>query len=528
MSDVKINQLAKRYQLNQNCPQTRRALQSFINGEPLRLDHLRFLALGSNRRVATYDPITGKPWGKTQHIGFNYGATKPLLVPVAEMAEHLEANFRENVGRSSGPHAEIMTEALGEARRAIGDFVGYDRDRHVVIFTPNTSVGMNLLVKKAVQDRHTLFLLSPASHHSSQLPQRTNERSVPYLFFKLLPNGTYDLNSIEAMLSHYTQQGYYHQILCVESQSNVTGYKTPIEQLCWLAQKYGAKVFIDHAQGASSMKLDLANLPGEVFVALSGHKLYARDGSGAIIGPKDFFRGQALDPAGGTISGVTFRDIHFADPPANFEPGTPAFTAQISLGKAVHLLAQAGLDNIAGFESEMAARVIKAMSQVNGLEILGEADTALAPRGPVVSFIMHAANGDRIPPGFIGKALEVFFGVDARVGQFCAHPYVYYLTGVSEKDAIAHAMEHAKKSRAGCAALPGDQSSHAARISWGFPTPNEHLDRIPTMLEHVQRMWPHGILQLDAEAGEFYIPKQPRPLTQGQFSIFTNGPYEKE
>lgn len=528
MSDLKIQQLAKRYQLNPNCLQTRRALQSFVNGEPLRLDHLRFLALGTNRRVTTYDPITGRPWGKTQHIGFNYGATKPLLVPVAEMAEYLEANFRENVGRSSGPHAEIMTEALGEARRAIGDFVGYDRNRDVVIFTSNTSVGMNLLVKKAIQDRHTLFVLSPASHHSSQLPQRSNANNIPYLFFRLLPNGTYDLNSIEEILKHNTQQGYYHPILCIESQSNVTGFKMPIEALCDLAKKYGAKVFIDHAQGASSMKLDLKNLPGEVFVALSGHKLYARDGSGAIIGPKDFFRGPALEPAGGTISGVTFRDIHFADPPANFEPGTPAFTAQISLGKAVHLLSQAGLDNIAGFEEQMTRGVIAGMSRVKGLQVLGEANLNNVSRGPVVSFIMQADNGDRIPPGFIGKALEVFYGVDARVGQFCAHPYVYYLTGVPEKEAIAHAMEHAKKSRAGCAALPGDQVAHAARISWGFPTPKEHLDKIPEMLDRVQRMWPHGLLQLDAEAGEFYIPKQPRPLTGGQFSVFSNGPYDKE
>ncbi|MFA6169674.1 MAG: aminotransferase class V-fold PLP-dependent enzyme [Candidatus Margulisiibacteriota bacterium] len=528
MSDVLINQLAKRYQLNPTCPQTRHSLRSFINGEPLRLHHLRFLALGANRRVATYDPITGKPWGKTQHIGLNYGATKPLLVPIAEMADYLETNFRENVGRSSGPHAEIMTEALGEARRAIGDFVGYERDRHVVIFTPNTSVGMNLLVKKAVQDEQAVFLLSPVSHHSSQLPQRTNERSIPFEFFQLLPNGTYDLDSIENLLHRFTKSGCYHPILCVESQSNVTGYKTPVEQLCWLAKKYRVKVFIDHAQGASSMKLDLKNLSGEVFIALSGHKLYARDGSGAIIGPKDFFRGAALDPAGGTISGVTSRDIHFADPPANFEPGTPAFIAQASLGKAVHLLTEAGLDNIAGFEAEMARRVIDSISRVKGLEILGESNIDLVPRGPVVSFIMRAANGDRIPPGFIGKALEVFFGVDARVGQFCAHPYVYSLLGVSEQEAIAHAMAHAKKSRAGCAALPGDQSAHAARISWGFPTPHEHLEKIPTMLEHIQRMWPHGILALDAEAGEFYIPDQSRPLTSGQFSIFSNGRYEKE
>ncbi|MBU0672354.1 MAG: aminotransferase class V-fold PLP-dependent enzyme [Candidatus Margulisbacteria bacterium] len=488
------------------------------------MELLKYLALGSGTTVKVYSPRNGKAKGVVPHIGLNYAATKPLLVPVQDAAVSLETWYRENIGRGAGPNAEIMTMALEEAREAIGEFFGYNPAEHVVIFVQNTSQGMSVLTRVAARDPQSFFLISPAAHHSTMLPARETDH---YDYFRLKPDGTYDLNDLEIKLKSYSRN--HHPVLCVESSSNVTGYKNQITEIANIAARYNTLVFIDHAQGATSMQLDLSVLPGRVFLAVSGHKMYARDGSGAIVGPKDFFEGPSLIPAGGTITGVTLQDIFYAGPPYNFEPGTPAYIAQVSLGKAALTLARAGMVEIEKEEERLTRLVMANILNVPGLRVLGEANLDVVPRGPVISFSLKDDGGRNIPPGFVLKALEVFYGVDSRPGQFCAHPYLYTLLRASQMEALEHAMKHARKGRAGCAALPGDQDYHAARISFGFPTKDESLLDLPHMLTEVRAMWPdRSALKLDPEKGEFYLPGQDRILTRGTFSIHRTGRYTSE
>jgi selenocysteine lyase/cysteine desulfurase len=516
-----IKSIARRYELNPSCKMTRQALNAYYAGKTLTLDHLKCLALGTDKKVQVYDPVKGAKKGLVSHIGLNYAATKPLLVPVQDAAVKLETAYRENIGRGAGPNAEVMTMALEEARAAIGDFFGYNPDRDVVIFTPNASHGLFILTSLAARDPLSSFIVSPAAHHSTMLPARRTGR---FNYFRLQANGTYDLQDMEIKLSEAALME--RPVLCIESASNVTGYKQPIAEICQIAAKYDALVFIDHAQGASSLPLDLNALPGRVFIAMSGHKLYARDGSGVIIGPKEFFKGPALVPAGGTITGVTLEEIFYAEAPHNFEAGTPAYVAQTSLGKAVLTLSQAGMLEIEKEEERLTRLLMAGIVKVPGLQVLGEADLDVVPRGPVISFAMRDDAGNLIPPGFILRALDVFYGIDSRPGQFCAHPYLYALLGASPEAAHAHAVKHKERGRAGCAALPGDPDFHAARFSFGFPTKAEQLQALPDMLTEVRKMWPdRSALVLDREKGEFYLPGQPRVLTEGSFSLRQKGPY---
>jgi len=512
-----IGLYAKRYGLNPYCPHTLGALESYLLGKRLGVKELQYLAVGASTNVPIYDSITGKPRGSVRSIDLSFAATKPMLVPVKALADDLETHYRQNAGRGSGPKAELITAALEQARLRIGNFVGANPEEHVTIFTSNTSVGMNKLVRIALADPKSVFIASLAGHHSAQLPPRQSGHSK---FFRLNPDGTYDLNSMEAKLKKPGRGK--HPVLLIESQSNVTGYTFPVAEIAELAARYNTILFIDHAQGAASMPIDLSTLPGRVLLAMSGHKVYSRDGSGGIVGPKDFFEGVADEPAGGTISAVTDRDIFFSLPPHNQEAGTPAFIAQISFGKAVDILTKAGLEDIREAEGFLSRFVLAELQKVDGVEILGD---ITIPRGPVISFSLTGHDGKKIPPGFVGAALQYFWGMDTRVGQFCAHPYVYFLQGVGHREARKHARLHAERQRAGCAALPGDEKYHAARFSFGFPTKRADLARLPEIIRQIRDLWPDkSILELDHEAGEFYVPGQPRGSTQIPFDLCQDGP----
>jgi len=525
VSDAIITAIAKRYALSPTSMGTRRAIKAWCEGSPLSVEHLRYLACGGGVMMPVYHPKTGALLGYRLSTDINAAATKQVLAPVARTAEKAETHYKQNAARGAGGRSNISGRLLGQARQEIGRFVGYDPDYHVVAFRPNTTEGMNSLVDFAVRDKKVRyhFIGSRVSHHSTMLPARETGR---FSYFNTNPNGTYDLDSMETELKAAQVQGKT-PILCIESSSNVTGIKNPVKEICQLAKKYNALVFIDHAQGASSMQLNLRELGDHVFIAISGHKLYARDGSGAIIGPKWFFSGKKpSSPGGGTITGATDSRVFWAEPPHNIEAGSQAVVAQVSLGKAVLLLMEAGLAGIAKREERLTKLLmLKLLNDVPGIEILGENDFNKAPRGPVISFRLKGLDGNYIPPGFIAKALEVFFAVETRPGQFCAHPLIYFLSGASKAEAQAHAERHKVRGQAGCAALPGDEKYHAERFSFSFTNNLWQLLALPGMLKAIRVWWANGCaLKLDQAAGGFYLKDQPRDLVDIIMSLDNREP----
>ena len=71
-------------------------------------------------------------------------------------------------------------------------------------------------------------------------------------------------------------------LLAVTGASNVTGEIWPLAELAELAHRHGAELFVDAAQLAPHRPIDMAG-SGIDHLALSGHKLYAPFGAGALV-----------------------------------------------------------------------------------------------------------------------------------------------------------------------------------------------------------------------------------------------------
>ena len=109
-------------------------------------------------------------------------------------------------------------------------------------------------------------------------------------------------------------------LVAVTGASNVTGEVWPVAELARLAHEHGAELFVDAAQLAPHRAIDMARA-GIDHLALSGHKLYAPFGAGALVGRlRD---GAPLLAGGGAIKLVTVDDVTWAPAPDRFEAGSP-------------------------------------------------------------------------------------------------------------------------------------------------------------------------------------------------------------
>ena len=85
------------------------------------------------------------------------------------------------------------------------------------------------------------------------------------------------------------------------------------------------------------------------YLALSGHKLYAPYGAGALIGERDWL--SAGDPflrGGGAVKLVTIDETLWAELPDRQEAGSPNVIGAVALGVACDTLAAAGMDRHRG------------------------------------------------------------------------------------------------------------------------------------------------------------------------------------
>ena len=153
-------------------------------------------------------------------------------------------------------------------------------------------------------------------------------------------------------------------LLAVTGASNVTGEVWPLARLADIAHRHGARLFVDGAQLAPHRPVDMA-AAGIDFVALSGHKLYAPFGAGALVGPVSRLGDAApLLHGGGAIKLVSLDDVIWADAPERHEAGSPNVVGVVALGAACRALAALGMTAVAEHERALADRLRRGLATV--------------------------------------------------------------------------------------------------------------------------------------------------------------------
>lgn len=275
----------------------------------------------------------------------------------------------------------------------------------------------------------------------------------------------------------------------------MSGFLQPVHRLARKTHAVGAKILVDAAQLAPHRRVDMKpdDDPEHLdFVVLSAHKMYAPFGTGALIGPKEFFLQSGPDyTGGGTVDVVTLEEVHWAGMPDRDEAGSPNVVGAVAMAVAAQVLMEIGMDNIAAHEEELIAYTLERLGRISGIKIYGETDPARA--GEKVGVIPFNLEG--VSHFLLAAILGYEGGIGVRSGCFCAHPYVVHLLQLTEEEPTTWRDE----------LLEGDKSNMPGmvRASFGCYSSKADVDHLVEMLERVARGNYEGDYQLDRSTGEY-------------------------
>ena len=368
-----------------------------------------------------------------------------------------ESNFYRfhNAAVHRGAHqlAEEATDAFEGARAIVAEFLNAHVDE--VIFTKSATESLNL-VSYAIGNASpgTRFHLTSADsivvsemeHHANLIPwQQLAQRTGATLkWFSVTEEGRLDLSNIDSLIDSSTK------VVALTHQSNVLGTINPLDQITKKAHAVGAVVVLDACQSVPHMPVDVKALDID-FLAFSGHKAVGPTGVGIFWGRAELLADLPPFLTGGSmIENVTMESATWAPAPRKFEAGVPNMAQAVGLGAALTYLTKIGMANIHRHEVELTSYLLKGLSEIDDLRIIGPKTTEL--RGGVISFTL----GD-IHPHDLGQYLDSQ-GIAVRTGHHCAWPLtrklgvpattrasVYLYNTTDDLDALIAGVQGAQK-----------------------------------------------------------------------------------
>ncbi|MEM2427006.1 MAG: cysteine desulfurase [Candidatus Hadarchaeales archaeon] len=331
------------------------------------------------------------------------------LTPEPVLRKMLEfyREYRANVGRGIHRLSRRAGEELSEAREKVRKFIGA-RSEGEIIFTKNTTEGINLVARGLGWERGDRVVTTLLEHHSNFLPWlRLREHGVEVRVVRPDREGVLRPEVFEGEVEGA-------KLVTLTHVSNVLGSVNPVEEITRLAHEHGARVLVDAAQSAPHLPLQVEKM-GCDYLAFSGHKMLGPTGIGVLYVREECL--EELEPlclGGGTVEEASSSGYSLTVSPERYEAGTLPIAEALGLGEAIEYLERVGFGALASHEREVVRRLQKGLEGIEGVEVYGPSDPNR--RVGIVPF-----NVEKRDPHEVATLLDRS-NIMVRSGHHCALP----------------------------------------------------------------------------------------------------------
>ena len=335
----------------------------------------------------------------------NAATTFPKPQAVVEEVRRCMLTYGGNPGRGAHSLSLAAAKRVFECRSEAAELFGAsDADR--VFFTPNTTVGINTVLK-GILKKGDHVIISDMEHNAVYRPiyKLAQDGVIEYDIFKTLTcdsrqNPLRICANIAKLIRPNTRM-----IFCTHA-SNICSEVLPIAAIGAFCRKHGLLFCVDGAQSAGHENIDVGAMNIDA-LCLPGHKgLYGPQGSGLVV----LGDGIALDTL---IEGGNGIDSLLPEmspsAPERYEAGTVATPCIAGLCEGIRTLRRTGIESIADRERQMTRRLYELLGNTKGI-------TLYAPEyaGSITLF-----NVDGVPSEKVTTALDAH-GVCVRGGYHCS------------------------------------------------------------------------------------------------------------
>lgn len=345
-------------------------------------------------------------------------ATSQKPQSVIDAVSYFYEHDNANVHRGLYDLSRRSTERFELARRTMARFINAPELREV-IWVRGVTEAVNLVANTWGWDNiheGDEIILTMLEHHSNLVPWQilAQRKKARLRFVELDPQGRLRLDQFEQLLNDRTK------LVALNHISNAIGTINPIAEICERAHAAGALVFVDGAQSAPHVPVDVQAL-GCDFYAISGHKMCGPMGIGVLWARLELLEAMPPYQGGGEmIDNVELERSTYAKPPHKFEAGTPDAAGAVGLAAAAEYLTGLGFDRIAAHEQALVEYGLEKLRATPGVRLFG-------PENPDERVALFSFELEGVHPHDVATILDAE-GVAIRAGHHCAQPLMRHLS----------------------------------------------------------------------------------------------------
>lgn len=329
---------------------------------------------------------------------------------VIEVMDNYYLNYPACAGRSSHKLGDKVTKKIKETRQIVAKFINA-KNENEIIFTRNTTEGINLLANSLGFQKGDVILISDKEHNSNLVPWLLLRDKVG-IVVKIIPSntdGSFNLDNFKTLVSGA-------KLVSIVHTSNLDGATNPAKEIIEIAHKNNTLVFLDAAQSIPHQKIDVQDLDVD-FLAFSGHKMLGPTGTGVFYGKYELL--EKLEPfmvGGDTVEFSSYDSYKMLEAPDKFEAGLQDYAGIIGLGEAVKYLSQFDYKDIKEHELKLNSYITEELKKIPQIKIIGPRDAK--DRSGIINFYIEDTDMHKF-----AIMLNEMANISIRSGQHCVHAW---------------------------------------------------------------------------------------------------------